>query len=150
LTKATVSHRTSDKPNFRFSAFGLGGETDAPNVLGAPGSCWDTLFSFTTPLESRFKGDEYNALVGWLRTPAEKASGLPENNRKWFVGWVDLAFVSTNSCEKHTAGADTVTAAKKRALEGTGSDYLFANSTVQFGVQFILYSLYDIMMITSI
>ena len=29
----------------------------------------------------------YNALVGQLRTHAEKASGLPENNRKWFPDW---------------------------------------------------------------
>ena len=40
-------------------------------------------------LDARFKGDEYNTLVAWLRPPAEKASGLVENNRKWFSGWVE-------------------------------------------------------------
>jgi hypothetical protein len=38
-------------------------------------------------LDIKFKGDEYNALVGQLRTHADKASGLPENNRKWFPDW---------------------------------------------------------------
>jgi integrase-like protein len=31
-------------------------------------------------LDARFKGDEYSILVAWLRTPAEKASGLVEND----------------------------------------------------------------------
>lgn len=37
-------------------------------------------------LDARFMGDEYNTLVAWLNTPAEKANGLSEDNRKWFPG----------------------------------------------------------------